>query len=368
MQKASWPKSFVISLPTFHHKGHMDRETIRKCKIVTVQGAISAEQLGPTLMHEHILCDLTPPGQFDPNAQEVEITLENVWEIRYHWCEHLGNNRLNDSNIAVSELQRMREAGGRSIVDLTSTGMKRNPLDLLNISQKAGVNIIMGCGFYIEDTLPIDVREQAVEGIAEEMISEFNDGVNETGVRPGIIGEMGCSYPWSETERRMMQAAVLTQKETGAAINVHPGRHPKAPLEVIRFIEKNGGDPSRVIISHVDRTIFDINTLLDLAETSCIIEYDFFGIESSYYPYQDIDLPNDGIRLRFIRTLIDKGYLTQILISQDICTKTRLIAYGGHGYGHIFRNVIPIMRRRSFSDSEIDTILVENPRRILTFV
>jgi len=337
-------------------------------KVQTVTGLTDPEALGPTLMHEHILCDLTPPGRFRSAEPEVEISLENTWEIRYHWCNHPGNNRLDQEEVAVRELVRMREAGGRSVVELTCRGLKRNPVGLRRVSEQANVNIIMGCGYYTEEFLAPGMREMSVQMIAGEMISDILEGVGDTGIRAGIIGEIGCSFPQAELEKRVLCAAVIAQRETGAAINIHPGRHPEAPLGIVRYIERNGGDPSRVIVSHIDRTIFDHKTLFELAETGCMIEYDFFGIESSYYPFQDVDLPNDGMRLKSIRALIDKGRLSQVVISQDICSKTRLVCYGGHGYGHIFANIVPMMRRKGFSDSEIEAVLVQNPGRLVAFV
>ena len=120
---------------------------------------------------------------------------------------------------------------------------------------------------------------------------------------------------------------------------------------------------------HVDRTVFDDERLLRLADSGCVVEFDLFGQESSYYPFDlSVDMPNDAQRLRLIRTLIDHGNLDRVLISHDICGLTRLIRFGGHGYGHIFRNVLPIMRRRGFTEAEIDTILIDNPRRLLTIV
>jgi phosphotriesterase-related protein len=78
-------------------------------------------------------------------------------------------------------------------------------------------------------------------------------------------------------------------------------------------------------------------------------------------------MPNDATRLRLIRALIDKGHLDRVVISHDICYRTRLASFGGHGYGHIFRNVVPMMNKRGYSAGEIDAILVRNPRRLLTF-
>ena len=337
-------------------------------KVQTVEGLLAPERLGPTLMHEHVLCDVTPPELAGQGGSEVEITLENVWEIRYHWIRHPGNHRLNREEVAVQELKRLREAGGLSLVELSGAGTKRDPQGLRRVARESGVNIIMGCGYYIEEFLVPETRGKSVEDMAGEMISDILEGVDGTGIRSGIIGEVGCSYPWAETERKATRAAVIAQRETGAAITVHPGRHPEAPREIVRFIQEAGGDPTRTIVGHIDRTIFDRETLLRLAETGCVIEYDFFGIESSYYPFQEIDLPNDGIRLNLIRDLIQEGHLSRVLISHDICTKTRLQHYGGHGYRHIFDNIVPMMRKKGFTDLEIEAILVQNPRRLLTFV
>jgi phosphotriesterase-related protein len=165
-----------------------------------------------------------------------------------------------------------------------------------------------------------------------------------------------------------MHAAVTAQQETGATISVHPGRNPEAPRKIIQFITDAGGDPTRTIVGHIERTIFDPETLLRLVETGCVIEYDFFGIESSYYPFQEIDMPNDGMRLNVIRGLIKEGHLSRVLISHDICTKTRLQHYGGHGYRYIFDYILPMMKRKGFTDGELDAILVQNPCRLLTFV
>ncbi len=106
-----------------------------------------------------------------------------------------------------------------------------------------------------------------------------------------------------------------------------------------------------------------------LADSKCIIAFDLFGMETTYYKWaEDVDMPNDDVRLHWLRKLIDRGHLDQILISHDICYRTRLSQFGGHGYGHIFRNVVPMMRRRDFSQEEIATILEHTPRRLLTIV
>ena len=201
----------------------------------------------------------------------------------------------------------------------------------------------------------------------EEIVSDITEGVGDTGIRSGVIGEVGCSWPLEENERKSLRAAARAQRLTGAPLLIHPGRNPQAPLEIMEIVRESGGDPTRTIMSHVDRTIFDNDTLDKLAETGCFIEFDLFGSETTFYPFSPIDMPNDGKRLDFFMHLRDEGRLGQVLMAQDICNKHRLTKYGGHGYAHILENVKPIMRRKGFLTEEIDQVMVGNPARALAF-
>ncbi|HET9414963.1 MAG TPA: hypothetical protein VFO74_12690 [Pseudolabrys sp.] len=338
-------------------------------RVQTVCGPLDPEALGPTLMHEHVFCDITPPKLTTTGGDEVEITLENAWDIRYRWAAHLGNHRLNDERIAEAELIRLKKAGGATLVDVTCQGIRPDPLALHRVSTASGVHIVCGCGFYVEEYVDRDWTARDVDGLAATMVRDLRQGMGDTGVKAGIIGEIGCSGRWTEFERRVMHAAVIAQRETGASITIHPPRFPFSPVEIVEFVRAAGGDVRRTIIGHVDRTIFDDGSLFRLADTGCVIEYDFFGIESSYYPFQEeIDLPNDAMRLRAILVLMARGHLCQILMSQDICTRTRLTRWGGHGYGYLFQYVVPAMRRRGFAESDIRVILEETPRRLLTLI
>jgi phosphotriesterase-related protein len=336
-------------------------------QVQTVLGPIAPEALGPTLMHEHLLCDIRPPATRTPHALGPELALDNVWAINYGTVEGAARNYLLDArDVATDEVRRMRQAGGRSVVDLSCGGLSPDPAGLVAIARATGAHVVMGCGHYVQEYQDPANATRAVEDFAEEMVESVTDGAWGTDVRAGIIGEIGCQAPWTPQEQRVMLAAVLAQRQTGAAINVHPGRHPDQPQEVADFIRVKGGRMDRVIISHIDRTVFDDERINRLADTGCVLEWDLFGQESSYYRLADIDMPNDAVRLRAIRGLIGRGHLAQVLISHDICYRSRLVRFGGHGYGHIFANVVPMMRRRGFSEAEIQTILVDNPRRLLT--
>ena len=346
----------------------MTSRSERRDRVQTVCGLVDPGELGPTLMHEHILCNLTPPDVARRNLPDVEITLENCWEIRHHWgISQPVDLRLEDESVAVCEVSDLREAGCNAVVELSCGGMCGDPKGLRRISESAGIHIIYGTGYYTEEFEPPEVREKSVDDLAENIVRDVTGDVEEETPASGIIGEIGCSHPWTAFERRAVQAAAIAQQEIGAAVNIHPGRHPDAPKAHVEAIRTAGGDPTRVIVSHIDRTIFDLDTLFALADTGCVVEYDFFGIESSYYVADEqVDLPNDGKRLSFIRELIQRGNRDQVVISHDICTKTRLRRYGGHGYTHIPKHVVPMMRAKGFSDADVQAILIDNPRRCLT--
>lgn len=344
----------------------LTRDDIRG-RVQTVLGPIEPAALGTTLMHEHILWDIRPPSQRGAEVdQGPEIDLCNCWKINYGQVKAPRNAILTCEATASREIAELRAAGGRSVVELSCGGLAPDPEGLARVSRSSGVQIVMGCGHYVDEYQDPANAARSVEDFAAEIVGQVFEGAWGTGVRAGIIGEIGCQAPWTALERRVMAGALLAQAQTGAAVNVHPGRDPDQPQEVADFVRAHGADAGRVIISHIDRTIFDETRLLRLADSGVVVEFDLFGREAAYYGLSDIDMPNDATRLALIRVLIAHGHLERVVISHDICSRTRLTAFGGHGYGHIFSNVVPMMRRRGFSQAEIDAILVDNPRRLLT--
>ncbi|MEM7727977.1 MAG: aryldialkylphosphatase [Pseudomonadota bacterium] len=338
-------------------------------KAQTVLGRVDPMALGPTLLHEHVLCDIRPPDWKDMEPVGREIAISEHWPINYGEVKAPGNLQLDEVEVAVREVARMVEDGGRTIVDLSCGGLSPDPAGLVEVSKRTGAHIVMGCGHYVDEYQDPENAARTVESFAQEMADQVFEGAWNTNVRAGMIGEIGCQTPWTALERRVMEAAVIAMEETGAALNVHPGRNADQPQEVADFLLARGVDMSRVVISHIDRTIFDAERLLRLADTGVVVEFDLFGMELSYYKWnEDVDMPNDAVRLGWIRQLLDTGHAGQIAISHDICYRSRLSSFGGHGYGHIFRNVVPYMLRRQFDQSEIDEILLHTPRRLLTFI
>ena len=338
----------------------------------TVLGPVHPAELGSTTTHEHLYVDFSfmyRPAQDSPSPElaDAPITLENLGWIRRNYYSNRSNLKLMDLDTTIKEVRKYSEVGGGAIVDATTTGIGRNPNALAQISRESDVHIIMGAGFYVEAAHPKDMDERTMEDLAREIIGDIDEGVEGSGVRAGIIGEIGCTWPLAPNERKSLSAAAIAQRETGAAITIHPGRHPDAPLEILELLANGGADLSRVIMGHLDRTVFDFQALQSIAASGCFLEWDLFGNEGSYYPLAEIDMPSDAQRLDFIKRIADAGYSDRIVIGQDIFTKHRLLKYGGHGYGHILENIVPKMRREGFSEDAIRAITVDNPARILAF-
>lgn len=345
----------------------------RTGKVQTVLGLVEPAALGHTQTHEHLLIDLAPrtneplPASLMGRAAEPP-RLENYSWMRRHWNLNHDNHRLTSETDAIDEMLRYRAAGGGALVDATSIGIARDPVGLARIARATGVHIIMGAGYYLASYQPPEVEAAAEAQLAERIVRDVVEGVDGTGIRSGIIGEIGLSWPVHPNEAKALRAAARAQQVTGAALLIHPGRGEPAPLDAMRRVVDAGGDPARTIMSHIDRTLFRLDDMVELARTGCYVELDLFGQESSYYPLAPIDMPNDATRVTYLIGLIEAGYRDKLVIAQDICKKVNTTRYGGEGYSHILENVVPLMRRKGMTQADMDAILVHNPARILAFV
>ena len=345
-------------------------------KVRTVLGDINPSDLGRTMMHEHLLIRFArwrreagsiTSAPFDDARSGEAINLKNR-----HWVSYYGKHPdeyfLDEEDVAIEEAKLFARAGGGTIVDVTNPDLTRNPEALKRISQATNLHVVMGCGTYVGSMHPPDIDARTSEDLASEMVSDVLQGAEGTAIQSGIIGEIGTEFPSTKNEEKSLVAAAIAQQQCGAAISIHPGRSDEAPLAVMKHLIAAGADPERVIMGHLDRTIFEEDDFTELAETGCYLEFDLFGQESSYYAHGPIDMPNDATRIGHISKLISKGFSEKILLSQDICQKTNTTTYGGHGYAHILENVVPMMRRKAIDDGDIESMLIHNPARILPLI
>ena len=340
-------------------------------KVQTVLGLISPEEVGPASTHEHLLIDFLcmfhPPAEASDRFRAYQpVTMANLAWVDYDQFRSHDNLQLLDEDVAIAEALRFRNAGGGTIVDATTIGIGRDPRALARIARATGLNVVMGAGYYVDDVHPVDMDERTDGQIADQIVTEIRTGVADTGVRAGIIGELGCSWPLTDNERKVLRAGASAQRETGASILIHPGRNEEAPFEILDVLAGAGADLARVVMGHLERTIQRPPKLLELARRGTYLEFDLFGWETSFYPLSGINMVTDAQRLQLIEGLAAEGFADRIVVAHDVFAKTRLVKYGGQGYAHILESVVPRMRERGWAESTIDAILVENPKRILT--
>jgi predicted metal-dependent phosphotriesterase family hydrolase len=307
--------------------------------VQTVLGPIEPASLGVTLPHEH-----------------TQIAL---WHVPARW-DYWQLTR--DEPLILEELAAFRAAGGSSVVDLTVAGVGRDPEWLAGISRASGLNVVMGCGWYRGAYYPAEARidRRTVDDLADELVGEATDGVGGTGIRPGIIGEIGTDKPWvSALEERVHRAAARAARRTGLAITTHAVLSPVG-IEQLRIFEEEGVDPARVVIGHADSYPV-LEHHLAIVERGASVEFDFLGMT-----FSALERHGEPRVVELLCELLARGHAERILLSQDVCNDAQLQRYGGHGYTYLATTFLPRLRDAGVSAAEIQTMTTVNPRRLLT--
>ncbi|MHB1459265.1 MAG: phosphotriesterase family protein [Armatimonadota bacterium] len=336
---------------------------------MTVTGPVERSALGIVLPHEHLFINLINQFKIPLDAEKKRlarqrITLSSLGVLRRNPYAIEENLILDDFDLAVSESRLFANAGGRSIVDCTSVGIGRSPERLRLLAEQTGLNILAGCGYYTFDTHLDEFTHWSAEKIADDTIRDLSIGMDGTDIRAGVIGEIGTSDPIHASEKKSLISAALAFRQTQAPIQIHTFPWGKTGLEVIDILVSHGADPARVVICHIDAEP-DIEYIRKLLKTGVFVQFDNFGKEFYINPadrgFAGGNFVADLDRVRCIRQLVEMGYEGKILISNDICLKQMLHGYGGWGYDHILRNIVPMMLEEGLSDSTIRRLLEDNP-------
>ena len=212
---------------------------------LSVLGPVPAEALGVTLMHEHLLFDFRdywePEGSNSIALADEPLTLPLVGSLRYNPFLLKDNLVHGDIDLAIEELTPFAALGGRTLVDPTNVSIGRDPLALQRISRVTGLHIIMGAGYYTEISLDDAFRARSLGDLTEELVREVREGVGETGVRAGLIGEIGTSAPITPSEEHSLQAAARAHAATGAPLMVHLDGWGREGHRVLDLVEAEGG-------------------------------------------------------------------------------------------------------------------------------
>lgn len=379
---------------------------IHKGKVQTVLGSVEPDELGITLPHEHVLVDMTKgacsadalievtesakaagaipqagwePGEGGPGTAaswrakwNQPICLTNRADVARNWF-YYGDYKITSIDDVIEEASLFKRHGGGCLVDQTSIGLCRDPVGLQQIARAVGIHIVMCTSYYTHEYHPPHVATLDVGELRERIVRDLDAGVT-GGIQAGIIGEVGLSWPLHPNEEKVLRASVHAQKETGAALSIHPGFNPQSIWDALKIVEEENGDLSRTIMCHVEHRLpsrpapdsFDPAPFLELAKTGVYLELDCFGWEESFRQRGKVDMPNDAIRLNYIIALAEAGYESRVLMSHDIALQHWQRKYGGHGWQHIPESVTALMRYKGFQQESINRILIDNPRDALT--
>ncbi|XP_052741871.1 phosphotriesterase-related protein isoform X1 [Bicyclus anynana] len=344
-------------------------------KVQTVRGDVTPQVLGRTLTHEHLCMKFThfyrePPREIENNFNEG-ITCSKVGYIRQYPYSSKYNLLLNDDDArdaVTSDVQLYKALGGGTIVENSTVGLERDIEFYKKVSETTDVHIVAGTGHYIADVQADNTLQSTKEDLYNHMLQEITVGcVDYPTVRAGFMGEIASVWPMRDFERKAISAAGELQAQIGCGVSFHPHRDPAAPFEILRLYAEAGGDVSKAVMSHLDRTLLDPTKLMEFSELGSYCQFDLFGVEVSYYQLNvDTDMPSDSQRMGMVRQLVDEGKEDKILLSHDIHTKHRLTKFGGHGYSHIITNVLPRLKHKGVTQEVIDQITIHNPGKWLT--
>jgi predicted metal-dependent phosphotriesterase family hydrolase len=313
--------------------------------VITVRGEVAASAFGFCLPHEHAFVDLVriqPTQLLAYDFQLVDPVLVRDEVARF---------------VQAVEQSSFARAGRPALVELTnSAAVGRDPAALRELAEGLDLHVVMSCGWYREPWFDPEHDRLLPDRLAETLIDEISTGVGETGVRPGIIGELGTDRDFvSALEERVLRASARAQRATGLSITLH-ARASRVALSQLEVLREESVEPARIIVGHVD-TIHDPDYHEHLADHGVWVEFDTMREATEYTARRGV---------RYVMEARRRGYLDRLLLSSDVCALSHLTAYGGSGYGYVPTGLVARLQAEGVSDEELHMLFVDNPWRALT--
>lgn len=315
--------------------------------VQTVKGAINTAALGETLMHEHLFV----------------LSSEIMQNFPEPWGDE--EKRVND---AVQRMNELKSRGVSTVVDLTVIGLGRYIPRIQRIAEQTDINIIVATGVYTYNDVPMyfhfrgpGTELEGPELMTDMFIRDIEEGIAETGVRAAILKCATDKQGVTKGVERVLRAVARAHRQTGVPISTHTHARSQRGLEQQRIFEEEGVDLSRVIIGHSGDTT-DIEYLEALAARGSYLGMDRFGIDT-ILPFEE--------RVNTVAEMCRRGHADKMVLSQDAaCFNDWLpeealpIVLPRWHFLHIHNDVIPALKAQGVSDEQIQTMLVDNPRRI----
>jgi phosphotriesterase-related protein len=310
----------------------------------TARGVIDTGALGRTLIHEHVFVMTT----------EVQANFRTDWDEQ--------------SNIAdaVAKLTALKAAGIDSIADPTVIGLGRYIPRIVEVAKQVDLNIVVATGVYTYNDLPNYFRMRGMfpgfgpsDPMADMFVTDITEGIGDTGVRAAFlkcaIDELGMT----DGVERVLRSVAKAHLRTGAPIMVHthPGTH--RGLEVHRVLTEEGVSPTNVQLAHSGDS-GDADHLSELAELGYLLGMDRFGVDA-YSSFEQ--------RVGIVAELIRRGYGEQMALAHDASCyfdwvePSILEMAPNWNFLHISNDVLPALLEQGVTEAQINTLLVDNPRR-----
>lgn len=342
-------------------------------KTMTVTGLTEIDELGVILPHEHLLMAFDWPGLWPDVSHRPDlvwgmVSLENLGELRRNYCAIRDNVVLGSIDEACLEVEYFRRAGGGAIMEQSCRGLNGNPAGLREISERTGVYVIAGTGYYLDQTLSEPEKVLGVNGMYDAIMRDLVVGFPGTGVKAGFIGEVAASQTMTQAEEASLRAAARAQRDSGVSMNVHVGANRELCRKIIGIFNEEGADLHKVVFAHFDGGT--VETYREMAAQGIFCELDCFGnefyVDNGAY---DGDNPwyfsSDGERILKVRELVNAGLAAHIVLSQDVCSKMQRVQYGGYGYAHLLENILPMLEHIGVEKPVLEGIIRDNPKKFL---
>ena len=305
--------------------------------VETALGPVATAELGPTLMHEHIVT--RSPG------------------VHENW-PHLFDR---DAILAIAE-RKMADLYGRgirAIVDLTTVDLGRD-IDLIAaVARRSRVHVIVATGVWRMPQRYFGAH--GVDAVAELFIRDIIRGIGTSGVKAAIIKCATDTEGVTPVIENILRASARAQKATGVPISTHTWAAGRVGETQQAIFAQEGVDLSRVIIGHSGDSE-DLGYLRGLREWGSTIGMDRFGLENFL---------STGKRVEVVARLCAEGYAGQMVLSHDANCWTDMLSEEDKRrtrprwhYNHISDDILPALRKAGVTEDQIEQMLVRNPRAI----
>lgn len=306
---------------------------------MTVNGPLPAEEMGITLTHEHVMVD-------------------------FIGADSTGYHRWDKSEViktALPHIKAVQDLQVQTLIECTPAYVGRDPEILKRLSDQTGIQLVTNTGYYgayDNHYIPESFYGMSARELASSWISEFENGIEGTGIKPGFIKiSVEESDTLSQDHLKIITAAALAHLETGLVIASHTGPDQPA-FEQIRVLKEHGVDPSAFIWVHAQGGTLEGN--IRAAREGAWISLD--NVDAGREPGTPFDVEWYAIR---IMELKEAGLLHRVLISHDAGWYTAGEENGGsfRGYTGIFNVLLPLLKEKGCTQQDIDQILITNPRQ-----